>query len=234
MGESRRTAEWWSRLGRVPRRTLAGCRRVVTPSYWVQFRADLWWPLLLPGEVRSAVMSVEGTSSAREARLLAYLAWCSPPGGVWVEIGAWKGRTTTLLVEVASRRADRPVVVSIDPHLRGTWESYRQTLGRFELERRGLEVHRARSDDVGPGFSRPISLLWVDGSHEYDDVVKDIALFTRWVVPGGYVVFDDAWGGHFPGVERALGEWDASAAGFDDLGAVKRFRLFRRRAHPRG
>lgn len=214
------------------RRTLASCRRLVTPSYWVQFRADLWWPLLLPRGTREAVRSVEGTSSARELRLLAYLAWCSPSGGVWVEIGAWKGRTTALLVELASRRADRPAVVSIDPHERGTWEAYRRTVEQFGLEQRGLEVHRARSEAVGSLFRRAVSLLWVDGSHAYDDVSTDIRLFTPHVVPGGWVVFDDACGGHFPGVERALADWDASGSGFDDHGSVKRFRLYRRRGDP--
>lgn len=222
-------ATFSQKLRRAPQRLTRSLQRLFDPHYRVQLAANLAVPLWLPREVRSRLDRVPGTSSKREARLLAHLAHKAPTGGVFVEIGAFKGKTTALLVEVASLRPDKPAVVSIDPHQRDTWEEFNRTIRTFGLDQRGLEVHRSYSHDVGKSFSRPISFLWIDGSHAYDDVVLDIADFTPHVLPGAHVVFDDAAGGHFPGVEQALSEWDHHAAGFEDLGAVKRFRLFRRR-----
>lgn len=215
-------------ITRMPARTVSAIQRTFDPQYWWQVRANLSVPMWLSKSRRDTLYSVPGTSSRREQLLLAYLAKLSPPGGLFVEIGAWKGRSTALLVEVAQRLAVPARVVSIDPHMRDTWGEFQETVKRFDLEARGLEVHRAMSHAVGSSWSRPISFLWVDGSHEYPDVVHDIADFTPHVMPGAYVLFDDAARGYFPGVERALAEWDHTAAGFRSHGAIKRCRLYQR------
>ena len=48
----------------------------------------------------------------------------------------------------------------------------------------------ARSQDVP--WTRPISLLFVDGLHDYGSVRVDVDHFAPHVVHGGYVVFHDA------------------------------------------
>lgn len=217
---------------RLPARTIESVRRTFDPQYRLQIQANLTVPLWLSASLRAEIYSVPGTSSRRELLLLASLARRAPTGGVFVEIGAFKGRSTALLVEVAHRRPASagapPTVVSIDPHMRNTWETFQVTLQRFHLLNRGLEVHRAFSHDIGASWSRPISFLWVDGSHEYPDVLHDIADFTPHLLPNAHVIFDDAGGGHFPGVEKALTEWDHNAAGFRDLGTIKRCRIYQR------
>jgi predicted O-methyltransferase YrrM len=179
--------------------------------------------------------AIPGTSSAREGMLLAHLARQSPPGGVFVEIGAFKGKTTAWLVEAAEHHASRPTVVSIDPHQgmghwhpRSTWEEFQQTVQRFQLQARGLEVLRAKSSDVAPTWRRPISFLWIDGSHEYEDVAGDINGFVPHVLPGGWVVFDDAADAEFPGVPRAIQEQMLPRDDFAYLGLLRHFAIFRR------
>jgi hypothetical protein len=100
---------------------------------------------------------------------------------------------------------------------------------RFRLETRGLEIRRALSHDVGCGWDRPISLLWIDGSHEYVDVIDDIERFTPHVMLGGCVVFDDASGRAYPGVARAIGERMHENPEFGFLGTIKNFAIFERR-----
>ena len=90
----------------------------------------------------------------------------------------------------------------------------------------------AFSHDAGKNWQRPISLLWIDGSHEYEDVLTDIEDFMPHVVPGGWVVFDDAHGGKFPGVERAIAERMLPRPGFRHVGAIKHFQLFQRNSLP--
>jgi predicted O-methyltransferase YrrM len=169
-------------------------------------------------------------SSARECRLLAYLAAQTPPGGDVVEIGAWMGKSTAWLVEGAQKNPAQPGIVSIDPHLRNTWETFRRTVEEFALEQRGLQVRRAMSHDAAAGWTRPISLLWVDGCHEYDAVRQDIDDFVPHVIAGGWVVFDDAACGVFPGVEQAIAERMLVRRDFKRVATIRHLMVFQRQS----
>lgn len=215
---------------RVPARSLRTLAHAFSPAYRLQFQANWAVPRWLPRERYEKLLSIPGTSSAREARLLAYLASQAPAGGCFVEIGAYKGKSAAWLVEAAERRSDRPTVVTIDPHMTGTWDDFQRTVADWRLVERGLEIHRSKSHDVGQTWNRPISFLWIDGSHEYEDVLLDIDDFLPHVLPGGWIVFDDACGGHFPGVERAIAERLPRLRGYRHIGIIKRFDLYRRSA----
>jgi predicted O-methyltransferase YrrM len=45
----------------------------------------------------------------------------------------------------------------------------------------------------------PLDLLFVDGSHRYEHVSRDFALWSPLVRPGGLVAFHDVWPGEFAG-----------------------------------
>jgi predicted O-methyltransferase YrrM len=223
-----------------PKRLARGLLRFMDPAYTLQRQANREIPRLLGEACFAQLQTVPGTSSAREGKLLAYLAWKAPQQGCLVEIGAFKGKTTALLVEIANRRPDRPAVYSIDPHadfpsyanpsqIMNTWASYCETVQRFHLTERGLNVVRAFSHDAGRTWNRPISFLWIDGGHEFEDVVHDIDDFVPLVVPGGWIVFDDAKGGYFPGVERAIREKMLGNPSFCHRGAIKHFEIFQRK-----
>jgi hypothetical protein len=223
----------------LPKRLARGLFRFTNSAYAIQRRANREIPALLGEACLARLQTIPGTSSAREGRLLAYLAWNAPRQGCVVEIGAFKGKTTALLVEIAGRRPDRPPVFSIDPHadfpsydnpsvVINTWASFCETVEQFHLTQRGLNIVRAFSHDAGREWNRPISFLWIDGGHEYQDVICDIDDFTPHVVPGGWVVFDDARGGYYPGVERAIREKMCGNPGFVHRGAIKHFEIFQR------
>ena len=214
-------------LVRLPRRTAGSLLRLVDPNYRLERRARSvrFW---LDRQRMAELESIPGMCSQRECRLLAYLILQAPPRGDVVEIGAWKGRMTAWLVEAAQIRADQLAIHSIDPHHRGSWEDYCKTLSRFDLCARGLRVYRASSHEVGQAWTRPISLLWIDGSHEYKDVAVDIADFTPHVVVGGWVGFDDSAGGHFPGVERAVAEWASHDKRFVRVATLRNVSFYRR------
>lgn len=146
-----------------------------------------------------------------------------------MEIGAYKGKSAAWLIEATETRADHPPVVSIDPHAQyDTWDEFSATVAEFKLEKRGLEICRAQSHEVGVKWDRPISLLWIDGSHEYEDVVNDIEDFVPHVVPGGWVVFDDAASDDF-GIDPALESSMFNREEFKFLGYLKHFAIFQRR-----
>lgn len=75
-------------------------------------------------------------------------------------------------------------------------------------------------------------LAFVDGDHGYDAVRADIDLITRWLVPGGWICFDDAFTGYV-GVDRALEAAIVGNPAFDIKQQITR-KMFvaRRRAEP--
>jgi predicted O-methyltransferase YrrM len=220
---------------RCPARTLRTVRRRFDPVYRLEREAVRQVPRRFGQQRCLDVASIPGTSSTREGMLLAHLAMQSPAKGVIVEIGAFKGRTTAWLVEAAGHHPARPAVVSIDPHLgmghwhpASTWDEFQQTVERFGLQARGLEVRRAMSAQVAPSWLRPISFLWIDGSHDYQDVAGDIDGFVPHVLPGGWVVFDDAAAGDFPDVWQAIQDRMLPRTSFAYLGLLRHLAIFRR------
>lgn len=215
-------------VARLPSRTAHSVRRLLTPDYRLERTANRAVQGWLSTDRRRELESIEGMSSHRECRLLAHLATQTPPGGVIVEIGAWLGKSTAWLVEGAQRLSPPLGVVSIDPHQRDSWTGFCATVERFRLQARGLQVHRAFSHDIGRTWSTPIGMLWVDGCHEYEPVLHDIDDFTPHVIPGGWVVFDDAAGGKFPGVERAIAERLSGRGDIRHVATVRNLQVFRR------
>jgi predicted O-methyltransferase YrrM len=216
-------------VARIPQRVWRGAARLFDPVYQLERQAVRHVNSWLDDSRRDQLDGIRGTTSSRECRLLAYLARTAPAEGVIIEIGCLIGKSTAWLIEGACRRANPTPVVSIDPHLYDTWEEFQDTVRRFDLSQRGLEVHRDLSHCVARTWTRPISLLWVDGCHEYEADCQDIDDFVPHVLPGGWVVFDDAAGGHFPGAERAIAERMRPRSEFEHLGIVRHLAVFRRR-----
>jgi MMP 1-O-methyltransferase len=212
----------------LPRRTWASLHRRFASDYALERRAKAAVAGWFAPDYLERLDAVPGMCSSRTGRVLALLAAEAPAGGDIVEIGAWKGRITVWLVEAAARRPDRPRVISIDPHLRDSWDGFCRTVDDFKLAERGLQVVRQRSHDAARGWSRPISLLWIDGSHDYDDVRRDIADYAPHVIAGGWIAFDDSSGGEFPGVERAIAEWQADARDIARVATLRNMTIFRR------
>lgn len=216
-------------VARLPQRTYASVKRLIDPSYALerQARSVASW---FNDDELARLESISGMCSHRECRLLAFLTSRAAAGGDVVEIGAWKGRMTAWLVAAAERRPERPQVWSIDPHQNGSWEDFCQTVARFQLDKRGAHICRVSSRDLGAMWCRPISMLWIDGCHEYPAVSQDLAEFAPHVVVGGWVALDDSVGGTFPGVERAIAEWQAKAQNYSHVATVRNVSVFRRAA----
>ena len=60
-----------------------------------------------------------------------------------------------------------------------------------------------KSNDAAEDFTQPIELLWIDGSHDFDDVFNDFLLWFPKIVNGGWVAFHDS---KWPGVRKVLWE----------------------------
>jgi predicted O-methyltransferase YrrM len=165
---------------------------------------------LRPGDVDRIVEPVAGWLGPHEGRLLYRLAAEADSAGCVVEIGSWHGRSTIWLA--AGSRAGRGAhVVAIDPHagttLRAEGETTEAAL-RANLERAGLsdrvEVLVATSSDAAAEWSRPVSLLWIDGDHSYESARRDFELWAPHLLPDAVVALHDTF--VTPGPERVVRE----------------------------
>ncbi len=145
-----------------------------------------------------------------EADLLADVAGASRNA---VEIGVYEGSSALVLVRALPVDA---VLHLIDPFVdsrglaagwRGTAWATRRVVGRAARRRGGptLRWHVERSQDAGARWAEPVDLVFIDGDHTLETCRSDWEQFSRWVQPGGIVVFHDARMG-MPGGEGLPGE----------------------------
>lgn len=175
--------------------------------------------LLVRAEIIAQMRAVEGWLEDAEADLLIAAAehalTALDASHAIVEVGSYCGRATTVLGRVALAVRPETKIYSLDPHdgrvgaLDQGLASHGPTLEKFRrsMERAGLtdlvEVIQRRAADVCWG--QPVSLLLIDGLHDYFSVAQDFYQFERWVVSGGLVAFHD-YAPYFPGVQAFVNE----------------------------
>jgi len=146
------------------------------------------WPL---------IDSVEGfLVSPEQERWLFRTARSLPDKANIVEIGSFKGRSTCCLAYGCMNT--RKKVFAVDTFDGNSSDfAHRNFLCDFQrnIEERGLGQYvvpiRGLSATIGQFWNKPIHLLFIDGSHAYDDVVADFRNFFPHVVPQGIVAFHD-------------------------------------------
>jgi glycosyltransferase involved in cell wall biosynthesis len=177
-------------------------------------------------EVKRLVDGVPGWLGAREAWRLhetAYRHARRNPDLTAVEIGSWKGRSTTAIAS-GLERAGAGLLYAVDPHERSrlhtlTGEAATYPALRANLRRAGVDGRvrcvRSTSADARADFAeRSVGLLFVDGSHEYEDVARDLDEWFPCLSEGATAAFHDAIG--YPGVARLLsGRVLRAGSGFD-------------------
>lgn len=151
--------------------------------------------------IASQVSQFHGYLGKEEGKFLYRLAKKCTGRGVIVEIGSWKGKSTTWLAN-GSKDGCGAKVYAIDPHT-GSPEHKEEfgevdTFKEFEENitsagiRNFVEPLRKTSEDAAQQWNNePIELLWVDGDHAYDMVKLDFELWEPFVVEGGIIAFHD-------------------------------------------
>jgi predicted O-methyltransferase YrrM len=136
------------------------------------------------------------------------------PNIAGLEIGTLEGRSalwimTQIFVDPTSR------LTCVDPlYDAGTLERFQRNMERAGVSDR-VNLIRKESREAAPDLKRDqFDLIYVDGSHDYEDVLFDASLAMELLKVGGFLIFDDyLWKGpavpHFP-VRRAVDEFLAS------------------------
>ena len=178
--------------------------------------------------VINEIKQVEGWLSAQEADLLITstvncLTNLPPPHAI-VEIGSYHGKSTILFGRVVNHFFPGSKIYAIDPHdgtlgaadqtpqlVPPSYESFKRNIENAMLSE-VIEAIKTVSTEVV--LKIPISLLFIDGLHDYANVKKDFSQFSESLCTEGYAVFHD-YAGYFPGVIRFV----------DELLATRKYRM---------
>jgi predicted O-methyltransferase YrrM len=159
---------------------------------------------------------VHGWLKEEEGILLWYLARSGSGRGAVVEIGSWKGKSPIWLA-CASKSKRRERIVAIDPHT-GSKE-HLQSYGKVSTYDDFLRNLRLAgvidwvipiiktSREVAQDWMGDLRLVFVDGSHEYDDVKHDFCVWFGLLGMGGVIALHDScfsWEGPTKVVQRFL------------------------------
>lgn len=163
-----------------------------------------------------------------------------------VEIGVYEGSSAVALARIMAPHQELHLIDPFGHHptaLPSGWgatEAASRRVVARAARREGPRVvwHPRLSQDVAPGWTLPIDLLFVDGDHAEEGVARDWADWQRFVAPGGHVLFHDARDGApdgrgLPGptaVVDRLFRGAAPAAGWEITAEVDRTVAVRRTA----
>lgn len=157
---------------------------------------------------------VFGWLDPNEGKKLFELAQINPDLGVVVEIGSYEGKSTICLAQ-GSRLVSKEKVYAVD-NFQGDkyvgenpemFENFIKNLK--ELDVKAL-VQPIKSDSAraAKGFHKPTRLLFIDASHDYEDVKRDFSSWFPHVSKGGIVALHDTT--YFEGVQRVVEELKGS------------------------
>lgn len=155
-----------------------------------------------------------------------------------VEVGSYCGRSTVVLGSVARALDPAARLHAIDPHdgrvgaadrsvvvTAPSLDKFKRNIAAANLEST-VEVVQQLSYEVD--WHAPISLLFIDGLHDYANVARDFQHFAAHVVAGGYVAFHD-YADYYPGVKALVNE--VLAAGeYDLIGGARTLIVLQKRA----
>lgn len=143
---------------------------------------------------------IQGYLLHEEGKLLYSLARKCSRDNVIVEIGSWKGRSTTWLY-FGSVSGNKAKIYSIDPHIGSQelrdmfgvvstfkeFESNMKKIGALDLVKSIVK----KSEKAAGKFNEKVGLIFIDGDHSYQSVKKDFDLWFPKLVDGGTIAFHD-------------------------------------------
>ncbi len=148
-------------------------------------------PSVNENKIKSVINNVDGWLTYKEGLFLYKNALKSK--GTIVEIGSWKGKSTICL----GLGAKNTTIYAIDPHTGSnedkktkTFKDFIKNIKLYVVEDKVIPIVK-KSEYVVKNWTKKIDFLWIDGSHEYSDVKKDILLWEKHLTVGGLIALHD-------------------------------------------
>jgi glycosyltransferase involved in cell wall biosynthesis len=169
--------------------------------------------------LKNKIKKIEGWLSDNEAELLINITLKAfslfPSLKNIVEIGSYHGKSTVLFGTIIQAFQHRAKVFAIDMHdgkLGAIDQGLKSYPASFEMFKKNIasaglngviEMIRDKAHHID--WNEPISLLFIDGLHDYQNVTTDFRHFAGFIQPGGLVAFHD-YADYFPGVKKLVSE----------------------------
>ena len=140
--------------------------------------------------------NIEGWLTPNEMKLLYDFVTKSNTNGALVEIGSWAGKSMTIIVTACKEVGNNSEIFSIDPYLTSKDED-NHTYQKFVTNMKELGYWnninqiKEKSQECGLKWNKPISFIFIDGFHSYDDVKLDFELYFKHILNGGYCILHD-------------------------------------------
>ena len=167
--------------------------------------AEVPWNGLSPKDVDDLFAYVPWPEPLEGCLLHALAQWTHGLGCCVIEIGSFRGRSLSMLAMALRGAACPSKIISIDPHRD---QPHNQSLARIALRQLGEEERLVQyvGDSaeawrmIRPGSA---SLIFVDGGHSYEHVVRDFEQYRNLLADGGCMVFHDYGYGNHNGLNEA-------------------------------
>ena len=157
------------------------------------------------------VSRVKGFLDEEEAKRLYVMAMEASKLAPCLEIGSYCGKSAIFLGTAC--KENNAVLFSVDHHTGSeeqqpgqeyfdpdlldqetgkidTLRLFRKTIVDFDLGDSVIPII-GRSEVIGRAWNTPLSLIFIDGSHAYESVLNDYQIWSKHLLPGGYLVFHD-------------------------------------------
>ena len=154
-------------------------------------------------EIGELISRTHALITKNEAELLFALASQANPRGVVVEIGSYVGGSAIFLAK-GSKAGKKNKVYTIDPHKdsmpiekigrevfpKNSLPFFKENLKKENVEDIVVPII-STSQQAAENWDKPISLLWIDGNHDYEYVKLDFLLWEKHLLPGGVLALHD-------------------------------------------
>lgn len=149
--------------------------------------------------------------------------------GIIIEVGTWKGKSAIAMANKTRSLGLNSKIYCVDTWLGALefWTTHFEKDGRNLEFRNGMPqvynqflsnvVHTGNQDIIFPlpctskiaskifqYYNICADLIYIDASHEEDDVFSDITAYSRIINTNGVIFGDDYNNGAFPGVKKAV------------------------------
>jgi predicted O-methyltransferase YrrM len=149
--------------------------------------------------------SIEGWLSISEAYFL-YDAALHAKEGIIVEIGSWKGKSTSCLA-MGSLDGNKIKIYAVDPftglleHTEiftryvNTFYEFKENMEKYDFTD-VVKAYIMKSKHAAKMINEPVDFIFIDGSHNYEDVKLDFQLWFPKLKKGGCMALHDSnWSG---------------------------------------
>jgi predicted O-methyltransferase YrrM len=199
-------------------------------------------PSLLSEQQIQQLEGIEGHINLRQGVTLFYLAYTiSKAGGRIVEIGSFKGKSTCWMAKALQLAGADERVVAIDPHINtrniavvpkyeesSSYYTFLSNIRNYGVEKYVEPVKKPSKETAG-NWNQPIKLLFIDGSHVYEDVMLDLKLWEPHINLGGIIAMHDTKpAGPRVAVRRAMNDYIIRSRRFEELLQLENMACFKK------